>query len=318
MTVSNVLSSNEERNRHVSEATRTKVLETVGHLQFRPNATARSLRRRSTNIIGVYTGHGYLNAENSFLAAILGGLQEGCDRHAKDLLIHGTFPGRSYAEIYAELADGRIDGLVLYAPVADPLAELLANSFLPVIALTDGMPTLPSVVVDDAKGSQIIVKYLAAQGHRHIIYHACMRPMMSATRRLEACREAGQACGVQVTVQPTPNIQNGSHISEETITWLGLPAGQRPTAAVCWNDLTAYDLLERCERQGIRVPEEVAIVGFDDVISHHGMRRQLTTIHAPWADVGRTAIDLLVERFKGETIPAETVLPVKLVVGNTA
>ncbi len=214
--------------------------------------------------------------------------------------------------------DGRIDGLALYSPIDDPLGKLLAASFLPVVALTDAVPDLPSVVVDDVMGARLTIEYLAAKGHRHVVYHACTRNLMSAVRRLEACREIGRAGCIRVTEQPTPNIRNGPHISEEAVAWLDMPAGQRPTAAVCWNDLTAYDLLEQCERRGIRVPEEVAIVGFDGVISTRGMRRRLTTIRAPWTDVACTAIDLLVKQLKGEAIARETVLPVSLIIGDTA
>jgi DNA-binding LacI/PurR family transcriptional regulator len=318
MTVSNVLSNNQASHRHVSQQTRERVLAAVQTLRYRPNANALSLRRRCTNIIGVYTGHGYINAENAFLAALIGGLQEGCDRHEKDLLVHGAFPGRSAADIYAELADGRIDGLALYSPTDDPLGKLLSDSHLPVVALTDAVPGLPAVVVDDVQGARLTMEYLAAKGHRHIIYQACTQPLMSAVRRLEACCEFGRANGMQVKVQPTPHFRNRAHISDEAVTWLDLPVGQRPTAAVCWNDLTAYDLLEQCERRGLRAPEDVAIVGFDDVISLRGMRRRLTTIHAPWAEVARTAIDLLVRQFAGEEIAPETVLPVHLVLGDTA
>ncbi|HZP84274.1 MAG TPA: LacI family DNA-binding transcriptional regulator, partial [Chthonomonadaceae bacterium] len=139
MTVSNVLSNNQARRRHVSEETRARVLEAIEQMKYRPNANARSLRRRRTNIIGFYAGHGYINPENAFLAAILGGLKEGCDAHRKDLLIHGTFRGKEITDIYMELADGRIDGLVLYAPTNDPLIALLAESALPVIALADAV-----------------------------------------------------------------------------------------------------------------------------------------------------------------------------------
>src|SRR5579862_696594 len=285
MTVSNVLSSKQSSHRHVSEQTRQRVLTAVQAMKYSPNANALSLRRRRTNIIGFYSGYGYVTAESPFLATILGGLQEACDRHQKDLLLHGTFADRAAVDIYAELIDGRIDGLVLYAPANDPLAQLLADSFLPVVALADAVPVLHSVLVDDCAGSRLIVEYLAMQGHRHILYHCCTRDLESTVRRLDACREASASLCIQLTEQPTTNVWNGSHITEEAAGWLDLPADRRPTAAVCWNDLTACDLLEQCERRGIRVPAEIAVVGYDGLFSARGMRRRLTTIRAPWAEV---------------------------------
>jgi DNA-binding LacI/PurR family transcriptional regulator len=287
MTVSNVLSSNRLRQRHVSEETRQRVMAVVREMNYRPNANAVSLRSRRTNIIGVYAGYGYINPENAFLAAILGGLHEGCDLHQKDLLIHGTFRGSSVADIYAELADGRIDGLVLYTPILDPLVERLANSALPVVALADAVPILPSVVVDDALGGRLQAEYLAGKGHRRVKYLCSSGQQESTVRRQRAFCRAACDFGMEVTEQPCRHVRNGPHISEEEARWLDMPPGVRPTAAVCWNDPTAYDLLEHCQRRELRVPEELAIVGFDGVFPTRGLRQRLTTIRAPWKRWGR-------------------------------
>jgi DNA-binding LacI/PurR family transcriptional regulator len=320
MTVSNVLSTNQARSRHVSEATRARVLQVVQEMRFRPNATARSLRHRRTNIIGFYAGYRYINPENAFLAAILGGLQESCDAHRKDLLIHGTFRGKEVGDLHTELVDGRIDGLVLYSPFNDPLAELLAESSVPVVALADAVPQLPSVVVDDAPGSHLLAEYLAQRGHRRIAYQSICsyEAVISVKRRLEAFREAAASLGLEMTEHPSPHIPNGLHVAAEGARWLGDPADVRATAAVCWNDVTAYDLLDHCAARGLRVPEEVAVVGFDGVIPVRGVGRRLTTIRAPWTKVAQTAVTLLVQMLEGEPIPQETVLPVELIIGDTA
>jgi len=107
---------------------------------------------RSTNVIGIYSGIGYLNAVSPFLSELIGGLQEGCDQHHKDLLVHGTFRGLSVDDVYAELLDGRLDGLVVQALPSDPLVVRLAASHLPVVALADAISSVPSVVVDDYAG----------------------------------------------------------------------------------------------------------------------------------------------------------------------
>ncbi len=320
MTVSNVLSGNKARSRHVSEATRARVLVAIQEMRFHPNATARSLRRRRTNIIGFYAGRGYINPESAFLAAILGGLQEGCDAHRKDLLIHGTFRGKEVADIYAELADGRIDGLVLYSPPGDPLAEALAESSLPVVALVDADPMLPSVGVDDVAGSRLQAEYLAWKGHRRIAYHSAhnYETVISAKRRLVAFREAADRLGLELAEYPSAYYRNESHVSEQGVRWLDASTETRATAAVCWNDVTAYDFLEHCLRRGISVPEEIAIVGFDGVIPTRGVGRKLTTIRAPWAKVAQTAVTLLVRLIEGEPVEPETMLPVELVIGDTA
>jgi DNA-binding LacI/PurR family transcriptional regulator len=318
MTVSNALSSDARRRGKVSEATRARVLAAIEQMEYRPNATARSLRLRRTNIIGLYSGYNYLSPENAFIAAIIGGVQQECDHHRKDLLLHGVYRGRTVKDIYAELVDGRIDGLIVQAPPGDPLLELLAEAPLPVVALAEATPLLPSVVVDDRAGGQLTAEYLAAKGHRWVLYHQTHRQLSSAQNRLEGFLEMANRLRLRVNLRPDHSLRSGFQLSEEAAAWLDTPANERPTAAVCWNDPAAYELLVYCHRRGLRVPQDVAIVGFDGVIRSVYPDWQLTTVFAPWAEAAREAVRLLIRRIEGDTIPQETVLPVTFRPGNTA
>src|SRR5438874_860057 len=82
-------------------------------------------------------------------------------------------------------------------------------------------------------------------------------------------------------------------------------AREPPTAVCCWNDLAAYDLLRRCAKAGVRVPEALAVVGLDGFLDTLLPARNLVTIAAPWSDVTRTAVDLLVENVAGKEVPPE-------------
>ena len=132
------------RPRAVSDATRVRILDAAQALRYRPNQVARSLRYQKTNLIGVYSAHGYLNPYAAFTSQVIGGLHQGCEIRRKYLLLHGSFPGRSVEEIYVELADGRIDGLVLYTRPDDPLVAHLMDNSLPAVAVVDRLPGLPS------------------------------------------------------------------------------------------------------------------------------------------------------------------------------
>src|SRR5262249_47656133 len=105
MAVSAVLSGTSSTAR-VSEATRERILAAARELRYRPNAIARSLRSKRTNIIGFYSGYRYIDPRNPFFAEIVGGLQEGCAEHRKDLLLHTVFQRASVDDIYGELVDG--------------------------------------------------------------------------------------------------------------------------------------------------------------------------------------------------------------------
>ena len=115
VTVSAVLSASAGNNTRVAEATRQRILEAASELNYAPNGIAKMFRRSRTNIIGFYLGDWLLNTHDQFLAEIVSGLQIGCRKHRKDLLIHGTFPEQSVSDVYSELTNRKIDGLVLFA-----------------------------------------------------------------------------------------------------------------------------------------------------------------------------------------------------------
>src|SRR5436305_958040 len=198
MTVSAVLAGG-SRHVRVSEPTRQRVLDAARQMSYRPNAVARSLRRQRTHTLGLYSGFGYLNAANPFLADVIGGLQAACDAHGRDLLLHGIFAGRTVSSIHAELTDGRIDGLIVLSPPGDPLLELLARSQRPAVAIVDAVPALPSVVVDDPAGGRLLVEYLAGRGHRRLAFANSARALTSVVRRRAGVLEAAAERGLEVS-----------------------------------------------------------------------------------------------------------------------
>lgn len=315
-TVSAVLGHNPSRHVRVSEQTRVRILEAAARIHYQPNHAARSLRNRSTNVLGVYTAQGYLNPYVPFTSQIIGGLHLGCDECGKDLLLHGMYRGRPAEEILQELTSGQIDGLVLYTSSDDPLVPLLAASALPVVAIVDALPGLPAVIADDAAGSALQAAHLAALGHRRIAYIAGSPSLVSAVRRLDAFWDAAALHGL-VTTEVHPASQHQQFFGND-LGWLAQPRAARPTAAACWNDVTAYNLLEQCRLRGLRVPEDFAVIGFDDVAPFHPSPVRLTTVKAPWMEVARAAIPLLVRLIDGEEIALETRLPVTFVPGGTA
>src|SRR5579883_2371818 len=245
-TVSRILSGSREY--RVSPETRRRVLEAARQMGYRPNAVARSLRHRRTNIVGYYTGYGYLNARNPYLAAVLGGLQQACDAQCLDILLHGVFRGKSTDDIYGELVDGRIDGLFLHTTADDSLVEQLANSSLPVVAISDAMPGLPCVVADDGVGVNLLIDYLWKNGHRRIAFLAPQRQYASVERRVEAFVKAMNERGI-----PKPQLLRVD-LWDALVGIDAIPKDNPPTAICCWNDYSAASLVLECEKNGIRVP----------------------------------------------------------------
>jgi DNA-binding LacI/PurR family transcriptional regulator len=298
---------------HVSEATRQRILQAAQELGYVPNAIALALRQQRTNIIGYYTGYEGLNAHDPFTAEIINGLQRGTKKYRQDLLIYGSFVQRSADEIYAALASGKIDGLVMLPSPHSPELDKLIHSHLPIITVANSLPNVPAVVVDDVRGSQLLAEHLAQRGHRRVLYCSDAWNHTSTVRRQTAFQEAAAGLGMQVTVVPT-DIDDVGLLQG---LYLDAPPHARPTAVACWLDTLAYELLEECRRLGIQVPGDLAVVGFDGIRPRFRPAYALTTIHAPWEDVAATAVELLLDLIEGKEVAQETVLPVELVVGET-
>lgn len=305
-------------NARVSEATRRRVQQAALDLHYTRNEVARALRRQRTDIIGLYLWHQDLDTRGPFLAEIVGGLQRGCDRHQKDLLVHGTFRGESIEDIFNRLVSGKIDGLILFAEPGDPLVDRLAAAALPVVTVADVVPPLPGVTVDDAGGSRLLAQYLAERGHRRVLYRRGPITHSSTARRYAAFREAAETLALTVLEDPGRAFAADSVFSEYETAALKASAVERPSAIICWNDDLADVTLGCCEKLGLRVPSDIAILGFDGLTSRMRPSRRLTTVRAPWSEVASTAVDLLIQRMGGAAIPAETIMPIEFVVGETA
>jgi DNA-binding LacI/PurR family transcriptional regulator len=315
VTVSVVL-NNARANTRVSEATRQRILQAAAELRYQPNAVAQSLRRRRTNILGFYSGDNYNDLRNPFFSQLVSGLQKGCEEHDQDLLIHRRRGDRTAEAVYADLVNGKVDGLILFTTPEDPLIELLAASHLPVIGLADANPAIPSVVVDDAHGGQMQVEHLAQRGHQTVFYQPGPQHLVSARRRQAAFLAAAEARGITV-IRGVPTDWVGAQLCPDSQAALASHRPDRPTAVVGWEDLCAYRLLLRCQEMGWQIPQEMAVMGFDGIVQPVEPVWQLTTIRAPWRMVAYTAVLLLLAQREGKPAPPETVLPVELVPGNT-
>lgn len=298
----------------VSAEARERILAAAAELDYRPHAIGRALSQRRTNLFGFYSSFGHVNARNPFFAEIIGGMQDGCEVSEQQLVLYTQGRERAPEEIFNALTNGTIDGLVLFSAADAPLVERLAQARLPVVALADAVQSLPSVVVDDAQGGRLLADHLAERGHRRVLYRKRSELQESSERRLAGFRDRARAHRITVTECWTSRT---SAITEEEKALLNAPLRERPTAIVGWSDYSAYRMLAECDALGLRVPQDVAIVGFDGHEYDIAPARTMTTIRAPWGECAQAAISVLIQRIEGLEVPRETVLPVALVQGDT-
>ncbi len=316
-TVSRIL--NGDRRHRIAEITRTRVLDAARRLGYQPNAVAQSLRRGRTHIVGLYTNHNY-DARNDFLGTIIGSLQRACELQGLDLLLHSALLGRSTEELYGKLRDGRIDGLILHASPDDPLVEMLGACSLPVVAIADRLRTLQAVTCDDADGIRQMITHLWRKGHRRFAFLAPEMTLASVDRRRDAFESELEQRGVAEQDRRVLSID----FEKADAVLEALLMNALPTAVCCWNDRAAYNLLRACLAHGVRVPEQLAITGFDGFTDDKIPSRHLVTICCPWEKVASTALDLLTRQISSRSGDAEEAegseicLPVTLVTGDTA
>jgi LacI family transcriptional regulator len=309
-TVSRVLSDAEGYS--YSAETRQRILAEAARMGYRPHAIGRSLRVRKTRVIGFCSANGELDARNAFLAEIIGSLQNGCCREGLFLLLHNFAPGTSPDDMYGELMSGRIDALVVHMAPAHPLIAMLRESRLPVIALADIVPGIPTVVCDDREGMRRAVAHLADdRGHRRIAFITPSAPLGSACVREEAYTQEMERRGLE------PVVLRVHYEDADPALPVMRSMPDPPTAACCWNDLTALNLMYACREAGVRVPEDLAVVGFDGLHDPRITPLRLTTVMAHWPDVSRMALQMLQTLMEGGHTPDVTVIPVDFRVGET-
>ncbi len=310
-----VVMNNAKANTQVSEVTRKRVLEAARQLGYQRNAQALALRRQTTDIIGFYTGYNP-NLQDPFTAEVLNGIRQATVSIHKDLLVVGEYPGRSADNVLSLIMSSKIDGLVMIPAPHNPLMAEFAGTHRPVVTLADELPNVPAVVVDDARGSQLLVEHLARLGHHRILYRADPFNHTSAVTRLETFLELAPKYAMHAVITRTD--QDDSSLSQEEIEILSGSPDARPTACMCWADISAYECVRGCLDMGLRVPEDVAITGFDGIQPRVPLAYNLTTARAPWREAAIRAVELLGRLMADEDVPARTVFPVELLVGETA
>jgi DNA-binding LacI/PurR family transcriptional regulator len=308
-TVSFVL--NDVPNVQIPEETRRRVWEAARRLGYYPDASARSLARQRSGNIGVLLCRSADRVFGDvFLMEVLIGIHEVVHARGYHVLLEAV-EDVTAADAYIGLVRSRhVDGLIVSGPRADDqqLRGLEGEGF-PVVLLGYLPETnLCQVDVDNRAAARTVVDYLLYRGHRRIGFISQGPQLYTATQgRLRGYREALGAASL-----PCPEVwmREGdfSRASGYTAMASLLEMADCPTAVFVGSDLVAIGALAAARDAGLRVPEELAVVGFDDVPMAADVAPPLTTVHLPAQLLGRTAAEMLMRLTAGEDVPQRTVL----------
>ncbi len=313
-TVSLVL--NNAPNAHISPETRRRVLEAARQLGYFPHAPARRLAQGRTMTVALVWHRGPdANYRDAFLPGLLQGLTTALRQQGYHLLFRPIDPHES-EEIVLELAQGRhADGLILSGPRAqDPILQRLVRQNFPLVlhGQVPGMD-VPFVDVDNVAGARQAVEHLLRLGHTRIgvITNAPLH-YVSARQRLEGYRQALEAAGLS----PRPQwiqLGNFDEASGRRAMQALLQARPRVTAVFVASDMVALGARYALWEAGLRVPQDIALVGFDDLPLAAYTIPPLTTVHVPAWELGYTAGQMMLQRLEGRSVNSHR-LPTRLVI----
>ncbi len=306
-TVSRALSNNPL----VAEATRGRIQKIARDLAYTPNAIARGLVTQHTRTVGVIV----TALTDPFAGEIFRGIEEVAADNDYRL-----FLGTSHADPVHEvnlvkgLREWRVDGVIVASSrVGSLYMPLLKEIGVPIVLINNqhGGPFIQSVGVDNVASACIATRHLIEQGHRVIGYMKGPPEHASSDDRLLGYRRA--LAQAHIPFDPSL-VQSGNGRVDGGVQALGfLSRSPVPTAIFCYNDMTAIGALRALKARGLRVPQDISLVGFDDIEFASYVDPPLTTICQPKDEMGRLAMQMVIDLLHGKTI-TDVLMPGELVV----
>lgn len=300
---------------NVSDTRRAAVLAAAQRLGYRPNVLARSLASHKTRTIGVIIN----DLHNPYFVEVLDGMDPIASAAGYRLLVGPGWQEASRERSAVEtMLEYRADGLILAGPRLDTKTIVEAAKVVPVVVVgrTVRSSAIDSVNNDEVVGSRLVIDHLVELGHRRITHLDGGTGAGAAARRvgyISAMDHHGLAANVDVVRADFTSA--GGIEAARTV----LARAERPTAIFAANDLMAAGALDTFEDAGLQVPGDLSLVGYDNTVLASMPHLSLSTVHQPRAEMGRLAVEALLERLDGRrTTCRREVLAPRLVARSTS
>jgi len=311
-TVSRVLNGKDD----VALETIEKVHGVVRDLRYTSSLAARGMRSIRTNVIGLIIP----DVGTPYCTEVMRGVNRAIAQSNYDLIVYTTGAILKYGTAdqerrYVTLLNGNVtDGVVVVTPAATDF-----STDAPIVAIdpNNESPDCPAIIATNRAGALEALKYLTGLGHRRIGHITGRLDLVSASRRLQGYKDGLSACGLPVDEQL---IQIGDFSTETAIrcTQALLSLENPPTAIFASNDMSATGIYKVALEKGLRIPEDLSVVGFDNLPESTFLNPQLTTVDQFIMDMGSMAVEMVVKLVNGETLEENLYeIPTQLVVRNS-
>ena len=302
----------------VDPETRKRVLKVAAQVGYVPSASARALSNGRSNCLGLLVP----TLTWPWILEVLRGVAEEIERSGYSLILYTTSGGEdSEREFMAQVVPaGAVDGLVLVIPLGMlEYIERLAKGGLPIVVVDDRghYPDLPTVATTNIEGGRSATLHLVERGRRRIAMLNGPRDFGCNRDRLEGYKSALQKAGLQFDpklVVDSDFKESGGASAMATL----LAADPKLDAVFVANDVMAFGAMRALRNNGRRVPDDVAVVGFDDIPASAMTHPPLSTVRQPLYEMGRTAASMVMAAVRGESITKRIELPTSLVIRESS
>jgi len=283
----------------IAPDTRARILAAADALGYRPNALARSLITRRSGLIAVVLGQ----LDNPFYADLLARLAAALQTEGYRLLLFFASPQDAPDPLVGQILPYQVDGIVLAATsLTSGLADACAAAGIPVVLVnrTTDRPAVASVTSANREGGRLAARFLLAAGHRRLAYVAGAAGASTNRDRALGFAEVLQETGLVPPVQAEGHYTHaGAAAAARTL--FGSP--EPPDAVFCANDHMAVAVLDTARREfGLRIPNDLSVVGFDDAPHARWGAYALTTVEQPATAMVAVAVSLLVSQIEGRAV----------------
>lgn len=296
----------------VKESTREKVTEAARRLHYSPNAMAKGLVTGTFEAVGiVLSGPSSFNVfTNQSFMQLVQTVARTVNQAGYAVMLNMADFSRE-RDVFLSLRSNRnCDGIILIDTRSSDkvVSDFLSHLSMPAVVTLRNCPGQPSIEVDNVKCGYLAARHLLEYGHRRIAYVGVLAGVGSSELRLEGYKNALREFGVEPDPSycfPGDHYQESGRVAAEAFLRI---RGERPTAVVAGNDLMALGVIEVMQREGVRVPEDVSIVGCDNMPNAHMVRVPLTSVAIPFEHMGELAAQGILAKIRNPEARVDSVV----------